>query len=66
MVGAHPHLIIVDGLNVYAVNTGVSVLNQRQQFFLDHGTIKLPLRVNTNNIFIKPTHCALPLRLFGG
>ena len=54
---AHPHLIIVDGLNVYAVNTGVSVLNQRQQF-LDHGTIKLPLRVNTNNIFIKPTHCA--------
>ena len=54
---AHPHLIIVDGINVYALNTGVSIVNQRQQF-LDHGTIKLPLRVNTNNVFIKPTHCA--------
>lgn len=51
---AHPHLIIVDGSNVYAVNTGMSVGDQQ----MDFKSIKLPMRVNTDNIPIKPTHCA--------
>lgn len=51
---AHPHLIIVDGSNVYAVNTGLSVGDQQ----IDFKSIKLPIRVNTDNIPIKPTHCA--------
>lgn len=51
---AHPHLIIVDGYNVYAVNTGLSVGDQQ----LDFRSIKLPLRVNSKDTFIKPTHCA--------
>lgn len=51
---AHPHLIIVDGSNVYAVNTGLSVGDQQ----MDFKSIKLPIRVNTDNIPIKPTHCA--------
>ena len=51
---AHPHLIIVDGYNVYAVNTGLSVGDQQ----LDFKSIKLPLRVNSKDTFIKPTHCA--------
>lgn len=51
---AHPHLIIVDGSNVYAVNTGLSVGDQQ----MDFKSIKLPIRVNTDNTPIKPTHCA--------
>lgn len=51
---AHPHLIIVDGSNVYAVNTGMSVGDQQ----MDFKSIKLPMRVNTDNVPIKPTHCA--------
>ena len=51
---AHPHLIIVDGSNVYAVNTGLSVGDQQ----IDFKSIKLPIRVNTDNTPIKPTHCA--------
>ena len=51
---AHPHLIIVDGYNVYAVNTGLSVGDQQ----LDFRAIKLPLRVNSKDTYIKPTHCA--------
>lgn len=51
---AHPHLIIVDGSSVYAVNTGLSVGDQQ----MDFKSIKLPIRVNTDNIPIKPTHCA--------
>ena len=51
---AHPHLIVVDGSNVYAVNTGMSVGDQQ----MDFKSIKLPMRVNTDNIPIKPTHCA--------
>jgi hypothetical protein len=54
---AHPHLVIVDGINVYAVNTGVSVASQQTEW-LDHGRIKLPLRVNSTDTFISPTHCA--------
>lgn len=51
---AHPHLIIVDGSNVYAVNTGMSVGDQQ----MDFKSIKLPMRVNTDSTPIKPTHCA--------
>ena len=50
---AHPHLIIVDGTNVYSVNTGLSVGDQQ----IDFRTITLPFRVNTTTP-IKPTHCA--------
>lgn len=50
---AHPHLIIVDGSSVYAVNTGLSIGDQQ----LDFKSITLPFRVNTN-VAIKPTHCA--------
>ena len=50
---AHPHLIIVDGTSVYAVNTGLSLGDQQ----MDFRSIKLPVRVNSNNS-INPTHCA--------
>lgn len=50
---AHPHLIIVDGTNVYSVNTGLSIGDQQ----IDFRTITLPFRVNTTSP-IKPTHCA--------
>lgn len=50
---AHPHLIIVDGTSVYAVNTGLSIGDQQ----MDFKTIKLPIRINSNQS-IKPTHCA--------
>lgn len=51
---SHPHLIIVDGTNVYAVNTGLSVGDQQT----DLKRIDLPFRVNSTNEYIKPTHCA--------
>lgn len=51
---AHPHLVIVDGSNVYAVNTGLSLGDQQADF----RRIQLPLRVNSTETFIKPTHCA--------
>lgn len=50
---AHPHLIITDGISVYAVNTGLSVGDQQ----VDFKTIKLPIRINSDEP-IKPTHCA--------
>lgn len=51
---AHPHLIIVDGSSVYAVNTGLSIGDQQ----LNLRRIDLPLRVNSTTEYIKPTHCA--------
>lgn len=51
---AHPHLIIVDGSSVYAVNTGLSIGDQQ----LDLRRIDLPLRVNSTTEYIKPSHCA--------
>lgn len=51
---AHPHLIIVDGFNVYAVNTGLSIGDQQADF----RRIDLPLRVNSTDQYINPTHCA--------
>ena len=50
---AHPHLIIVDGTSVYAVNTGLSIGDQQ----MDFKTIKLPCRVNSD-LTINPTHVA--------
>lgn len=51
---AHPHLIIVDGTNVYAVNTGLSIGDQQT----DLKRIDLPYRVDSTTEYIKPTHCA--------
>lgn len=51
---AHPHLIIVDGENVYAVNTGLSPSDQS----IDFKHIKLPLRTGSKTVYIQPTHCA--------
>lgn len=51
---SHPHLVIVDGYSVYAVNTGLSIGDQQ----IDFRSIKLPLRVNSTDTYIKPTHCA--------
>lgn len=51
---AHPHLIITDGYSVYAVNSGLSIGDQQ----VDFRRIKLPLRVNSKDTYIKPTHCA--------
>lgn len=51
---AHPHLIIVDGFNIYAVNTGLSIGDQQADF----RRIDLPLRVNSTDQYINPTHCA--------
>lgn len=51
---SHPHLIIVDGTSVYAVNTGLSIGDQQ----LKLKRIDLPYRVNSTTEYIKPTHCA--------
>ena len=51
---AHPHLIITDGYSVYAVNSGLSIGDQQ----VDFRRIRLPLRVNSKDTYIKPTHCA--------
>ena len=51
---AHPHLIIVDGSSVYAVNTGLSIGDQQ----INLKRIDLPYRVNSTTEYIKPTHCA--------
>ena len=51
---SHPHLIITDGTNVYAVDTGLSTGDQQTDF----KRIALPLRVNSKSQYIRPTHCA--------
>lgn len=51
---AHPHLVIVDGTSVYAVNTGLPIYDQ----VTDFRSIKLPLRAGTKDTFINPTHVA--------
>lgn len=51
---AHPHLIVVDGTSVYAVDTGLSVGDQQADF----KSIKLPYRVNSKTQLIQPSHCA--------
>lgn len=49
---SHPHLVITDGTNVYAVNTGLSIGDQQ----MDFRTIRLPKRAD--GTAINPTHCA--------
>lgn len=51
---AHPHLVVVDGLNIYAVNTGLDIGDQ----ILDFRMIEKPLRSNSDREYIMPTHCA--------
>lgn len=51
---AHPHLVIADGVNVYAFNTGLALGDQAEDF----RSVKLPLRVNSDQYSIKPTHLA--------
>ena len=55
---SHPHLIIVDGYNVYAVNTGLPVGDQQADF----KAIDLPVRVKKDpsepDVAIKPSHCS--------
>lgn len=55
---AHPHLVIVDGVNCYAVDTTLTVVEQRA----DCRTIELPVRVTDEFQRIEPTHIAY---LFG-
>ena len=49
---AHPHLVIVDGVNCYAVDVAVPVADQRNDF----RTIELPVRPNDPTTRIRPTH----------
>lgn len=49
---AHPHLIVVDGLNVYAVDTTFS----DNDMIADWRSITLPK--NSLDVLIKPSHCA--------
>lgn len=51
---AHPHLVIVDGINCYAVDVTLPVATQRADF----RTIELPVRPNDDTTRIKPTHVA--------
>lgn len=55
---AHPHLVIVDGLNCYAVDTTLNVVDQRADFRY----IELPVRTTDAMAHIEPTHVAY---LFG-
>jgi hypothetical protein len=52
--GSHPHLIIVDGANVIAVDTTLNIEDMRN----DIRTIQLPYRVDSTTQRIVPTHCA--------
>lgn len=49
---AHPHLVIVDGTNMYAVDVTVPVATQRTDFRM----ITLPVKPNDDTKRIKPTH----------
>lgn len=51
---AHPHLIVVDGAGVFAVDMTLLPLQQRANWF----SVDLPLRNGTTDQLIKPTHCA--------
>ena len=53
-VDAHPHLLIVDGLNCYAVDVTLPVASQIQDF----RQIELPVRPNDDSTHIQPTHVA--------
>lgn len=51
---AHPHLLMVDGLNCYAVDVTVPLASQRADF----RTIQLPVRTTDDTAHIRPTHVA--------
>lgn len=51
---AHPHLVIVDGTNCYAVDTTIPIASQRTDF----RTVMLPVKPTDPNTRIKPTHVA--------
>lgn len=51
---AHPHLMIVDGTNCYAVDVTLPVASQRTDFRM----IELPVRPTDEAQHIKPTHIA--------
>lgn len=51
---AHPHLLMVDGTNCYAVDVTLPVASQRTDF----RTIELPVRPTDDTQHIKPTHVA--------
>lgn len=51
---AHPHLVIVDGLTMYAVDVTLPVASQRTDF----RQIDLPHKVTDEATKIKPTHVA--------
>ena len=53
---AHPHLVVVDGASVYAVDTTLSDSYMQN----DWRSIQLPTRVGdeTHTVQIQPTHCA--------
>lgn len=52
--GVNPHLIVVDGINVYAVDTTMNIGDQ----IMDFRKIKLPTRQFKDDEYIQPTHCA--------
>lgn len=55
---AHPHLVLVDGLNCYAVDATLPLASQRMDFRM----IELPHKVDDEMTRIQPTHIAY---LFG-
>lgn len=55
---AHPHLVLVDGTNCYAVDVTLSIASQRTDFRM----VELPVRVTDPDTRIQPTHLAY---LFG-
>lgn len=48
------HLVIVDGVNVYAVNYTLPIADQAADF----RTITIPLKEDNDHEYIQPTHCA--------
>lgn len=51
---AHPHLMIVDGTNCYALDVTLPIASQRTDFRM----IELPVRIHQEAQHIKPTHIA--------
>ena len=51
---AHPHLIVCDGISVFAVDTTLSFEGMVE----DWRRLPLPLRAASEDTYIAPTHCA--------
>jgi len=54
LYGFHTHLVLVDGISCYAVDTQIKPALQIEDFT----PIQLPFRDETNNVYIKPSHIA--------